>query len=391
MSLTISLQSALASLNVTQAQMQIVSNNVANASTEGFTRKTAAAHAQIVNGLGAGVRLGEVERIVDENLLRQLRDQLSRVGNLDILNEYHGRIQDFFGTPGSDTEVSHLLGRVGAALESLSSTPELAAGKFDVISHSRTLTERLTTLTSEIQEMRHEVDTQISASITTVNDLLTRIQELNIQIGEQKALGRTSAELEDSRDVALADLAEQMDIYTYTRPNGHVVVLTPAGRPLVDIAVTPLSHNTVATMDAGVNYPNSIDGIHYGPGGADITTEFQGGKMAGIAVRARPSDGSFGIEHQCRPQRGQRLPARADADEHQVVRRHRRSRHERHVSCDDRRHRRRRRRNPGYRPRRSRRHQRPGGGGQRYDERNRLDQRVGQYRHVGNRHQSNRH
>ena len=40
MSLTISLQSALASLNATQGAMQVVSNNVANATTEGFTRKS---------------------------------------------------------------------------------------------------------------------------------------------------------------------------------------------------------------------------------------------------------------------------------------------------------------------------------------------------------------
>ncbi len=282
MSLTISLQSALASLNVTQAQMQVVSNNVANASTEGFTRKTVAAQGQIVNGLGVGVRLAEVERIVDENLIRQLRDQLSRVGNLDVLNTYHGRIQDFFGAPGSNTDVSHLLGEVGASLESLTSSPELAAGKFDVISHSRTLTERLRTLTNEIQEMRQEVDTAISDSITVINQRLNRIHELNIQVGDQKALGRSTAALEDARDVALADLAELMDIHTYTRNNGHVVVLTPAARPLVDIAVTPLNHATVATMDAGIAYPNVIDGIHYGPGGADITTEIQGGELAGL-------------------------------------------------------------------------------------------------------------
>ena len=162
MSLTISLNSALSALSVTQSQMQLVSNNVANASTVGYTRKIAEAVTVSVNGQGAGVRLSEIERIVDQNLLRQLRDQLSRVGNLDVLNSYFSRVQDLFGTPGNNTDVSHMIGQLGAALESLTASPELAAGKFDVMSRAQSLTDRLNTLTSEIQTMRQEVDTEIS-------------------------------------------------------------------------------------------------------------------------------------------------------------------------------------------------------------------------------------
>ncbi len=79
MSLTVSLNSAIAALSVTQSQMQIVSSNVANATTEGYTRKTAAPQTLVVNGVGSGVQLAEIERTVDQNLLRQLREQLARV------------------------------------------------------------------------------------------------------------------------------------------------------------------------------------------------------------------------------------------------------------------------------------------------------------------------
>ena len=127
MSLTISLQSALASLSATQAQMQIVSSNVANASTEGYTAKSASTITRTLAGRGAGVQLSEIERIVDQNLLRQLREQLARVGNLQTLNEYYGRMQDLFGAPGNNADVSHMLGKFSAALESLTASPELAA------------------------------------------------------------------------------------------------------------------------------------------------------------------------------------------------------------------------------------------------------------------------
>ena len=282
MSLTISLHSALAALNVTQSQMQIVSNNVANASTDGYTRKFASANPQIINGLGAGVRLSEVERIVDQNLVRQLRDQLARVGNLETLNTYFGRIQDLFGSPGSNSDVSHMIGELGAALESLTSSPELAAGKFAVVAEAQSLSDRLNTLSDEVQSMRQEVDSAISDTISEINTLLTAINELNDQIGDAAAVRQSTAELEDARDKAIAELAELMDIETYRRSNEHIVVLSGAGRPLVDIGAITLTHSSAATMTAGINYPNNIDGISYGPGGADITGEISGGKLAGL-------------------------------------------------------------------------------------------------------------
>lgn len=282
MSLTISLNSALSALSATQSQMQLVANNVANASTEGYTRKSAAAVSLIVNGQGAGVRLSEIERIVDQNLLRQLRDQLARVGNLDVLNTYYGRIQDLFGAPGDNTDLSHMIGRLSASLEALSSSPELGAGKYDVVSHAQLLTIRLNTLTTEIQSMRQNVDTEIANSITVINQRLIAINDFNDQIGSATAIGRTTAELEDARDLAIADLAELIDIRTFTRANGHIVVLTPAGRPLVDNGAVTLTHTTVATMDPAISFPNIIDTISYGVAGADITGEIAGGRIAGL-------------------------------------------------------------------------------------------------------------
>jgi len=282
MSLIISLNSALAALSVTQSQMQLVSNNVANASVEGYTRKTAAAVTVVVNGQGAGVRISEIERIVDQNLLRQLRDQLARVGNLDVLNNYFSRVQDLFGAPGNNTDVSHMIGQFGAAIESLTASPELIAGKFDVISRAQSLSDRLNTLTTEIQTMRHEVDSEISNTITFVNQRLTTINELNDQIGNAVAIGRSTAELDDARDKALAELSELIDIKSYTRANGHVVVLTPSARPLVDNGAVTLVHTAVATMDPAVSYPNVIDTISYGGAGADITAEIGGGRLAGL-------------------------------------------------------------------------------------------------------------
>ena len=154
MSLTISLQSALASLNATQGAMQVVSNNVANATTEGFTKKTVSTQTQIVNGRASGVRLTDSQRVVDQNLLRQIREQLAKVEDLSVRNDYYGRIQDLFGSPGSNSDVSHLLTEFGVAVESLATTPESAPGKYDTVALAVQFTDRLNLLSSEIQQKK---------------------------------------------------------------------------------------------------------------------------------------------------------------------------------------------------------------------------------------------
>ena len=75
MSLTLSLRTALSGLTAAQAALQVTSDNIANASTPGYTRKTVDLESRRVVGQGAGVQTGEISREVDEFIVSQLRDQ----------------------------------------------------------------------------------------------------------------------------------------------------------------------------------------------------------------------------------------------------------------------------------------------------------------------------
>ncbi len=282
MSLTISLQSALASLQATQGAMQVVSNNVANASTEGFTKKTIETQTQIVAGRASGVRLTDIERVVDQNLLRQIREQLAKVEDLSIRNEYYGRIQELFGAPGSNSDVGHLLTEFGASLESLSTTPENAPGRFETVALAVQLTERMNVLSAEIQEMRREADRDLSDTVNLVNTKLNTINDLNNQISLAIGQQQSAADLQDARDRVLGELSELIEIETFDRSNGHVVVFTSSGRPLIDNSVVTLSHTAVAQFDASISYPGNIGGVTYGAGATDITTEITDGRIAGL-------------------------------------------------------------------------------------------------------------
>lgn len=262
--------------------MQVVSNNVANASTEGFTKKTVETQTQIVAGRASGVRLSDIERVVDQNLLRQIRTQVAKVEDLAIRNEYYGRIQELFGAPGSNSDVGHLMTELGASIEALATTPENTPGKFDTVALAVQFTERMNVLTAEIQEMRREADRDIADTVNLINNKLNTINDLNNQVSLAIGQQQSAADLQDARDQVLAELSELIEIDTFDRSNGHVVVFTSSGRPLIDNSVVTLSHTAVAQFDAAISYPGNISGVTYGAGATDITTEISNGRLAGL-------------------------------------------------------------------------------------------------------------
>ena len=84
MSLINSLMSAVSSLQATQFQLQITSSNIANVNTVGYSRKTVDAQTVVLNGQAAAIDLSEVQRTVDENLLRQIRDHIARLAGRKV-------------------------------------------------------------------------------------------------------------------------------------------------------------------------------------------------------------------------------------------------------------------------------------------------------------------
>ncbi len=100
------LDSALSGLRIYQQQIDIISNNVANASTEGFTRKILPQSTQVVAGKSVGV-LGEtIIRNVDLRVQRDLWTQISDVGLYGVQESYLQRIEQFHGSPDKAVSIA---------------------------------------------------------------------------------------------------------------------------------------------------------------------------------------------------------------------------------------------------------------------------------------------
>lgn len=281
MSLSLTLNTAVSGLQTQQASLQIVSNNIANASTEGFTRKTALSTTRVLNSLGAGVELSQVQRTVDETLLRELRETFSQLSTEKISQPFFRQIQDLFGKPGDDASIGATITDLAKAMALLSSSPEGATEGISVINAALDLTRQLNTMSAQIQTLRGDAEQQIGAAVLEVNGLLSDIDEMNNEIKKRVISGDPIGEFEDKRDVALNKLAEKIDISTFERTTGEVIIFGSGGVTLLDSVVNPMSHTTAGALSASVSYAaGTISGITIS--GRDITNSVVDGELKGL-------------------------------------------------------------------------------------------------------------
>lgn len=279
MSLTSALITASTSLRNTQANIDLISNNVANASTEGYTRKTAQQRTQVVDGQARAPLLSVPSRSVDQGVMRQMRQENSASGAATIKEHFLSRLEDLYGTPEAETALPHRIGALQDALTALTAAPDSSERQMAALDAASGIASTLTSTSKQIVTLRRETDQKIRDEVETVNEYLRQFQNLDAQVATRTALGQSSADLEDQRDLVMNKLSGIMDISYFQKENGSIVLSTGTGRTLVDSTVFPLEYNG-ASIGEGSSYPADIPGINLA--GYDITKDFRSGSLKGL-------------------------------------------------------------------------------------------------------------
>lgn len=279
MSLTSALSTAVSGLQAAQQNLQLISGNISNANTVGYTRKTAVQENRTVAGIGQGVTVSNYSRQVDQTLLRQINTETSTLTYQNTLDGYYNRIQAVFGSPEANSSVAHLLQEMADAFEQLAITPDTTISQLEAVNAAANVATKLSNMTSEIQDIREAADQEIADAVTDINNILTDVASLNTSIAKAVAAETPSADLRDSLDVAIKELSSYMDLSYFFKSDGRVSIYTQSGRPLIDETASSLSHTASAISTSSV-YPTNIDTLDIGS--TDITTELRNGKLKAL-------------------------------------------------------------------------------------------------------------
>jgi flagellar hook-associated protein 1 FlgK len=290
MSLSAARSIALSALMTSQARISVASTNIANAATDGYTRKVATQSADVTDGVGTGVTISSIASKVDKLLLASLVESDSRLGAATTTEQYTSLLQDLYGatSSGDDTEagtsIANAIAELSAALTELSDTPESETLQAQVIDSLDSLAAQLRSTSSSIQDLRENADAEIDTSVDSINQALHDIDDLNERITTAQASGAATGDLEDQRNTALESLATLMNVTWFTNSNNQVQVYTSGGQVLVDSSVHELSYASAATVTSQTVYsatpPSGFAGIMVD--GVDVTSQISSGSVGAL-------------------------------------------------------------------------------------------------------------
>jgi flagellar hook-associated protein 1 FlgK len=250
MGLSQALATAVTGLRAAQTGLSIVSSNVANAETPGYVRKTALQVTTSGGDFAVGVNVAGIQRQLDQFVQRQMRVESSGASYADLRALFYDRLQGVYGTPGSDSALETVFNNFTATLQALSTSPDSASARSAVLSSAQVLTQELNGMTSDIQGLRSDAELGLADAVQNANDAMSRIADINKQLGPTTQNDATTASLLDQRDKAIDDLARLMDINVAAGDHNQVTVFTNSGIQLVGLAASRLAFDPGGSLTA---------------------------------------------------------------------------------------------------------------------------------------------
>lgn len=241
MSLFSSIQMASNSLQANSIALQVVGQNIANASTPGYIREEivlSPAPTQRYGGLllGMGVRVEAVIQKMDTFLEERRRNAVSEETSAGTLAQTYSDLEKLIGEL-DETDLSTSLDNFFNSISEILNQPEDISIRHLAVLNGETLTTDMNRLAKEVGELRSDVNDRITLIGNNINNLIEQVRVLNVRIAETEG-GDVSASdavgLRDQRLVALDNLAQLIDIRVVEGPSGAANVYTGGDYLVVD-------------------------------------------------------------------------------------------------------------------------------------------------------------
>lgn len=234
MSISGSLSNALSGLSAASRAADVVSSNVANAMTPGFARRELDLSSRSLGGNGAGVVVNGVNRVVNTAVLADRRIADADSGNASTLANFYTRIESLIGATGTAGSLTSVVDDLESALIESASRPDSEARLATVLSKAEDLTNKLNTVSKEIETIRTNTDAEIGAQVDILNKSLVRIDELNSEILAQRSSGRDATALMDQRQTLIDTVSAIVPVREVARDHDQVALYTTGGAILLE-------------------------------------------------------------------------------------------------------------------------------------------------------------
>jgi flagellar hook-associated protein 1 FlgK len=216
-------------LSVQRNLMGVISNNITNAGTPGYSKQNLGIEAA---AWGIGAQVTSHTSLRDVALERSILGAAQSFGFEDsrssVLQLAEAAVNNLGGAgPGQALEDFF------AALKVAAANPGGTSERDSVLNHAKQLARSISEAATGIEDARSTAARSASETTSTINAVAKDIAELNGQIRIVGSTGEPVHELVDQRDELLRKIGQLVDI-DVVEQDGSVAVSLAGGQPLVD-------------------------------------------------------------------------------------------------------------------------------------------------------------
>ena len=273
----------VSALQVAQLNLSTTSHNIANASTEGYTRQRAiqASNIAVLTGsgyVGSGAHVSTIDRVYSATIANQVNSAQTKVSSLDAYSTEISSLDSLLSD--SNTGVSSALTSFFSSVSSVASDPTSLTTRQTFLSAARTLASRFQSTSEQINQQYQTINSEIGGYVSEINSYSKQIATLNQKIIDASAAtGQQPNDLLDQRDQIVSSLNQLVGVKTTTNSNGSYNVYFGNGQPLVTSSTASTLTATASSED-----PSRIAvGVLTSTGAVELPESvISGGSLGGV-------------------------------------------------------------------------------------------------------------
>jgi flagellar hook-associated protein FlgK len=274
---------SISGLHASQAGLEVTSNNIANANTEGYTRKmihfsessSSPFNQHGISRLLTGVQVSAIDRVRNAFVDNQIRQQSENFNFDRVVAEMSIAANDILGEP-SDSGLSAKLNQFFQAASDYAANPEIVTARSVFINSADALAKAFNQIDQSFDTFQNNITSQpdgmMAANVNQINDKLAELFDVHTAALVQTSMKNPAADLQDKRDLLLDQLSEMMDFNIEREGNGDL------NRLSIDV------HATEARAQGTVSFLNTdspIGAIVNGSNSLELSVNDGNGKVIG--------------------------------------------------------------------------------------------------------------
>ncbi len=264
---------ALSALQAERKALEVTGQNIANASTAGYTRQRAvftAVGGSVIpamysksDGVGAGVSLSDVQRLQDSFLEQRANTENGTLSSLQSTQSTLADIENSFGEPG-DSGLQALLSSYWNGWDDVANNPGDTAGRTALIGTAQSLAAGLNVAAGSLASQWTSSSESLQSAVSNVNDTATNVAALNKAIVAATSAGNHPNDLMDQRDLLIRQLSSQVGATTRVNSDGSTDVFV-GGSALVSGSLSrQLTVSGATAVDQATANPVSLSWVDTG-------------------------------------------------------------------------------------------------------------------------------